>query len=167
MATISKPLSERTKLIVLIISIIVGIGLIEYSQLYLYEKSYSYYALVIPFFCFYIFISIQKLMYQRLSGQQLSIPWLISLSLHSGVVIFGLARISHYYPVQNYIFGTGGMLIILACIIAMFRIKKHLKKAFLSIKDDPLKKMTRRFSVLGAIVTAIYLIPLSLILFKA
>lgn len=166
MATISKPLSERTKLIVLIISIIVGIGLIEYSQLNLYEKSYSYYALVIPFFFFDIFISIQKLMYQRLSGQQLSTPWLISLSLYMGFVIFGLVRISQYYPVQNYIFGTGGMLIIFACIISMFRIKKHLKKAFVSIEDDLLKKMTRRFSMLGAMVTAIYLIPLSLILFK-
>lgn len=166
MAAIPKNLSDRTRIIILIISIIFCTSLIEYSQLYIYEKSYSYYAVVIPFFFFYIFISIQKLMYQRLLGQRLSTPWLTSLSLYIGFVIFGLARISYYYPVQNYIFGTGGMLIILACIIAMFRIKKHLKKAFLSIEDDLLKKMTRRFSMLGAIVTAAYLIALSLILFK-
>lgn len=142
------------------------VAFIEYSNINIYDKSYSYYGIAIPLFFFEFFILIQKLMYQNLLGQQISKYWLSSLMLYMAFIIFAMIRINHYLPIVNFIFGTGGLLIIFACLISMFRIKKHLFRAFSSIDQESLKQLSRRFGIIGTVFTLIYLIALGMIIFK-
>lgn len=142
------------------------ITIIEYSIIAFYDKSYSYYGLIIPIVFYYIFMSIQKLMYQSFIGQRLSIEIIIGMCINIGLVLVGMVRINFYLPIINFIFGTGGMLIIFSCLISMFKIKTSLVQSFSKLDTIAHKKLTQRFAVVGSIFTCIYLVAISLLIFK-
>lgn len=156
------------KQIFLALFLVILVFAIEYSNIYFYEKSYSYYAILVPVFFYKIFILIQSLIYAKISNDKtIKVSNLVELVIYSIFTILGLLRINHYLPIVNFLFGTGGLLIITSCVLSIFRIKKYLINHLSQLHEQSYVKTKKRFALVGAATTFLYLTVLSILILNS